>query len=321
MHRTGRPSGILACMDIEVRPLAEADLDAADRIFRDAFGAFLGADMFGDTDLVRTRFRAPHIEAVGAFADGELVGSNLASRWGSVAYFGPLSVTPKLWDGGIGAALVEATMEVFDGWSATHQGLFTFAQSPKHHRLYQRFGFWPRFLTAIMSRPVTGAEPAPGWWLSAVSPEARPMLVGGCAAVTDAILPGLDVRGEITSVLDDGLGDVVLIGEPEVPRGFAVCHSGARTEAGSGVAYVKFAAVAPGPGVAAAFAALLDACQGYAAASGATRLALGVNTARHDAYRHLLGAGFRTDMPGVTMHRPNEPGYDREDVYLLDDWR
>jgi GNAT superfamily N-acetyltransferase len=308
-------------MDIEVRPLVETDLGGADQIFRDAFGTFLGADMFGDTDLLRSRFRAPHTAALAAFVDGELVGSNLVTRWGSVAYFGPLSVVPKLWDAGIGTRLVAATTEVLAGWGVTHQGLFTFAQSAKHHRLYQKFGFWPRFLTAIMSRPVSGAEPPLGWRLSAAGPADRELLVDGCAVVTDAILPDLEVRGEIAAVLDQGLGDVVLTGEPDMPRAFAVCHTGGGSEAGSGIAYLKFAAVRPGPGAAEAFAVLLDACQGYAAEVGAERLALGVNTARHDAYRHLLGAGFRTDTPGVTMHRPNAPGYDREDVYLLDDWR
>ncbi len=33
-----------------------------------------------------------------------------------------------------------------------HAGLFTFAHSQKHVGLYQRFGFWPRFLTALMSK-------------------------------------------------------------------------------------------------------------------------------------------------------------------------
>jgi hypothetical protein len=207
------------------------------------------------------------------------------------------------------------------GRGVTHQGLFTFAQSPKHHWLYQKFGLWPRFLTVIMSRPVRGGEPVLGWRLSAAAPAARPALVEACAAVTDAILPGLDVRGEITAVLDQGLGDVVLIGEQGTPRGFAICHTGPGTEAGSGIAYVKFAAVRPGPHVADAFEALLDACQGFAAGAGARRLTLGVNTARHGAYRRLLAAGFRVDTAGVTMHRPNEPAYDREDIYVLDDWR
>jgi predicted N-acetyltransferase YhbS len=305
-------------MHIDVRPLPAADIDAADAIFRDAFSTFLGADVFGDSDLLRTRIRAPHVVPLGAYRCGELVGSNIATRWGSVAYLGPLSVTPKLWDAGIGARLVEAAVAVLDGWGAPHQGLFTFANSAKHHWMYQKYGFWPRFLTAIMSRPVVGTEPVSGTLLSAGP---RPVLVDACAAVTDAILPGLDVRGEIDSVLDQRLGDVVLVGPPDAPLGFAVCHTGPGTEAGSGIAYVKFAAVAPGADAPAAFAALLAACQGYAAASGARRLTLGVNTARHDAYRALLAAGFRTDLPGLTMHRPNEPGYDRPDVYVVDDWR
>jgi predicted N-acetyltransferase YhbS len=308
-------------MDIEVRPLDESDLPAADRVFRDAFATVLGIDLPGDTRLLATRLRAPHTAALAAFCGGELVGSTLVTSWGSVAYFGPLSVAPKLWGSGIGGRLVAGAVDVLDGWGAAHQGLFTFAQSPQHHRLYERFGFWARFLTAIMSRPVSGAEPTLGWRLSAAAPADRAALVAACAAVTDAIHPGLDVCGEISAVLDQGLGDVVLIGEPDAPRGFAVCHAGPGSEAGSGIAYVKFAAVRPGPGVADAFAALVAACLTFAAERGASRLTLGVNTARHEVYRQLLAAGFRTDAAGVTMHRPNEPGYDREAVRLLDDWR
>jgi hypothetical protein len=48
---------------------------------------------------------------------------------------------------------------------------------------------------------------------------------------------------------------------------------------------------------------------------------VGVNTARHRAYRLLVAKGFATDVPGVTMHAPNEPGYDHEDAFVIDDWR
>lgn len=307
-----------AAMDIEVRPLSESDCDAADRIFREAFATFLGADMFGDTDLLRTRFRAGHTAALGAYRDGELVGSNLVTRWGSVGYFGPLSVTPSLWDAGIGARLVEATLAVLEGWGTTHNGLFTFAHSPKHHGLYQKFDFWPRQLTAIMSRPVAADAPVSGSLLGDATDRAA--VTAACADLTDGLYPGFEVTGEIDAVLDQKLGDVVLVGDPVAPDAFAVCHTGAGTEAGSGVAYVKVAAVRPGGG-GPAFAALLDAVHGHAAAQGAERLALGVNTARHHAYRHLLGAGFRTDLPGVTMHAANAPGYDHPDAYVLDDWR
>jgi hypothetical protein len=42
-------------------------------------------------------------------------------------------------------------MDYFEKLGTKHIGLFTWAQSPKHLGLYQRFGFWPRFLTAIMA--------------------------------------------------------------------------------------------------------------------------------------------------------------------------
>ena len=65
---------------------------------------------------------------------------------------------PELWNKGIARRLMATTMELFSSWGTRHIGLFTFAQSPKHVRLYQSFGFWPRFLTAVMDAPVV----APG---------------------------------------------------------------------------------------------------------------------------------------------------------------
>jgi hypothetical protein len=35
----------------------------------------------------------------------------------------------------------------------------------------------------------------------------------------------------------------------------------------------------------------------------------------------MLARGFRTDRLGVAMAKPNEPGYNRPGVYLIDDWR
>lgn len=47
---------------------------------------------------MRSRWQAPHVAAFGATLDGVLVGSNFATRWGSVGYFGPLTIRPDLWD-------------------------------------------------------------------------------------------------------------------------------------------------------------------------------------------------------------------------------
>jgi hypothetical protein len=72
-------------MKVEIRALAEEDLDEADRLFRLAFGTFLGmpdpSTFMGDADLVRTRWRAAPEGALGAYADGALAGSNFAARW------------------------------------------------------------------------------------------------------------------------------------------------------------------------------------------------------------------------------------------------
>jgi hypothetical protein len=58
-----------------------------------------------------------------------------------------------------------------------------------------------------------------------------------------------------------------------------------------------------------------------ASKEGLSRLVAGVNTARHEAYRLMLERNFRTEIQGVSMHRPNEAGYNRPGVFLIDDWR
>ncbi|MFG3035060.1 GNAT family N-acetyltransferase [Streptomyces sp. NPDC048253] len=132
---------------VSVRSLAEPDLDRADEIFRVAFGTFLGAPepetFFGTADYVRTRWAADPHAAFAATVEGEVVGSNFAANWGSVGFFGPLTVRPDLWDQGIGRRLMEPVMACFDTWENRHLGLFTFSHSPKHLELYRRYGFWP----------------------------------------------------------------------------------------------------------------------------------------------------------------------------------
>jgi hypothetical protein len=35
----------------------------------------------------------------------------------------------------------------------------------------------------------------------------------------------------------------------------------------------------------------------------------------------MLARSFRADLVGVAMERADEPGYNRADVYVMDDWR
>ena len=309
-----------------VRPLAEADLVDADRVFRMAFGTFLRApdprQFFGDAEFVRTRWHADPHAAFAAVRDGRLVGSNFLANWGSVGFFGPLSVDPPCWGQGVAKLLMEPTVALFDSWGTRHAGLFTFAQSALHIGLYQRFGFWPRFLTAVMSMPA--APPAgadPGTRMSGVAGPARSAALASVRDLTDAVYPGLDLTREIESVLNQGLGDVILIDDTAALQGVAICHIGAGTEAGGGNCYVKFGAVRPGQHAARHFGLLLDACHRLAADKGAAALAAGANAGRDKAWQALARRGFRIRMLGVSMHRPNDAGYSHSDSYLIDDWR
>lgn len=299
--------------DATIRPLEHGDLTVADRVCRVAFGTFLGLPepelFFGDAAYVQTRYEAPNTVALAAVIDDELVGSNFVTRWGDVAFFGPLSVRVDLWGSGIATALMHATMDVFSQWKTKHAALFTWADSAKHHGLYQKFGFYPTFLTAVMSKEVSVAN-TPKWTTLS---EAR-NLADACRAIADSVYPGLDLSGEIDSLTKQQLGDVVV-----TPAGFAVCHVGAGTEAGSGVCFVKFAAVRPR--AADALTELLDGVEAFAAKAGAGRVVAGVNMGRLEAYRMLTDRGFRTDLTGVAMQQGGDVAYNRPDRYVIDDWR
>lgn len=312
--------------DIDIGPLREVDLPEADRIFRLAFGTFLGLPeplaFGGDTDFVGTRWRASPDAALGAYVDGSLVGSNFAARWGSFGFFGPLTVHPDLWDKGIARRLLTATLSLFERWGTRHAALFTFPQSAKHVGLYQAYGFWPQQLTPVMAKHVGAAVDAGSWQSqSALDGGSRAASLDACRALTDAIYPGLDLSGEIESATAQRIGDTVLVYDGAELAAFAVCHLGKGSEAGSGTAYIKFGAARPGPDAARHFGRLLSACEALAHARGMEQLVAGVNTSRHDAYRLMLDRGFRAMLQGVAMQLGNAPGYNRADCYVIDDWR
>src|ERR1700689_5889220 len=150
-------------LPIKVGLLKQSELEEAGRIVRLAFGTFLGLpnplDFMGDRNLMTPRFRSTHVKVIAARKDGRLLGTNVVTRWGSFGFFGPLTVLPEYWDHGVAQRLLEPTVKVLDGWELRHSGLFTFAHSAKHVGLYNKFGFWPGYLTALMRHaPATGPQ-------------------------------------------------------------------------------------------------------------------------------------------------------------------
>ena len=151
--------------EVTIRLLREEDLPVADRIVRLAFGTFLGLPdpmkFMGDADYVRTRWLADPSAAFGAEFEGELVGTNFATRWGSVGFFGPLTIRPDLWDRGIAQQLL-----------ATHDGFIREMGNSPRGPVYvcdparstwasiKNSVFGPGFLLPLMEMPIE-ASPLP----------------------------------------------------------------------------------------------------------------------------------------------------------------
>jgi hypothetical protein len=225
-------------------------------------------------------------------------------------------------------------------WHTKHAGLFTFAQSAKHVGLYQKFGFWPRFLTIIMSRPVWPVEEEERqnsngttnsfWWtrFSEIPKHKQEQTLDRCRLLTTGVYDGLDLKHEIVAVNNQNLGDTILLyGNKKniTPNKNDNNNSSslAGSEAGSGICYVKFGVVISDGSNSQQenFKNLLNAASLLAKDRHLSKIVAGVNTERSEAYDYMVACGFRADMQGMAMHRPSVSGYNRSDVYLIDDWR
>ena len=311
-------------MPVKIRPLLSQELDVASDIYRKAFCATLNISdkALGDTEYVRTRYRADPSAALAAELDGAFVGSSFLTQWGSFGLLGPTSVRTDGWSGGAGMLLFAAVLKLGVDRGCRYFGGFTFSNSPPHIDSLRKYDFWPRFLTMILGKGVKKAAAAGSiHTFQGLDTPAREAALLSCRDLTHSLLEGLDLATEIRAVFEQQIGDTVLLLEEGKIAGLAVCHCGAGSEAGSLACHVKFGAVGAGAGAAERFAKLLTACEVLAAQRGCNRLTLGVNTARHEAYRAVLSMGYVVMRVGVALHRPNLPLYSEPHQYVLDDWR
>jgi GNAT superfamily N-acetyltransferase len=309
---------------VVIKPLGKEDLDEADRITRLSFGTFLElpdpACMFGDRNMMKNRW-SDTSSALGAYVGERLVGSNIVTRWGSFGWFGPLAVLPEFWDKGIAKRIMTSTMDLFSQWKTTAEGLYTFADSPKHVGLYQKYGFYPRFLTPVMTHESSSTKQEYSTFSSLTSKQ-REEILHKCRQIAESVYPGLDLTKEIESVYNRKLGDTVLLMNGARLEGFSICHVGAGSEAGSDNCYVKFGAVSSDiPQAKERYSKLVNACLEFASSRGVPNVEAGVNAGSAEAYDELRKLGFKTLFQGVAMQRPNKPGINRPDVFAICDLR
>ena len=308
---------------VEIVLLQESELLEAEKLLRFSFGRFLGLSEpinFGDGAVYTNRWYRDPLAAFAAKVDSKLVGFSLVANWGSCGGFGPIVIHPDYWDRGIGYELMTTSWEKFEQWG-TQQIIFcTHANSPKHIYFYRKVGAEPRFLIALCTKVISSNQPKPvlkAQRYSQLSSQQQENSLKTAYQLTDKIYQGLDWRSEIILVHKLSIGESLFIWDDTGLIGFAICHHGTGSEASQNNCYVKLAAARS----TAAFDQLIDECEALTATLGLSSLVAGIDTACIDAYRRMLDRKFRLKSLSISMHKPNEAGYSRPDVYVIEDRR
>lgn len=319
-----------------VRHAQKAELPALRDVVEASFGGAMERPLgarprlaLGGAQYVHHRWLMEPLGCFVAEHEGRLVGTAIGVTWGTVGVLGPVAVLSAHQDQHVGRRLVEAVQAFFEERRTTLQGLVTSPSSPKHLAFFHRFGYRPRGLVAITSRPVApeplAAGPARSGLamrrFSALDEAHRRAVLGRLRRISGAVHRGLDLTKEIEIAEGLALGDTIVLERGREVQGFAVCHVPGVSEAPEGALYVKFLALAPEvrrPEALEHFLAVLD---GLAQELRLTRTIVPVYTRYWTAYTTVLRAGYRIDLTLLRMQRgklddPEDPAH-----LVLDDWR
>src|SRR5574337_102216 len=151
---------------IKIRRVRKGDLSKVRDVIEQAFGDFYERQLgtrprqaFGGAQYVHHRWL---MEPWGCFVaeegDGKIVGAAVAVIWGTLGLVGPVAVLTNYQNQDIGQQLLKATQGFFDENKVTLQGLSTYPSSPKHLLLFQKFGYKPKGLVTITSKPLDRRE-------------------------------------------------------------------------------------------------------------------------------------------------------------------
>ncbi|HEY9754190.1 MAG TPA: GNAT family N-acetyltransferase [Oculatellaceae cyanobacterium] len=314
---------------LEIRLLRVDEISQIDSVFRQGFGSYFempDPEQFAPGRSCMTRMVVQPDGAFGAYAGGKLVGIACNSIHGSIGIFGPLSVLPPYWGKGVAKRLLTKSLSFFVSEGISSSVLTTFPDSGKHIFLYKKFGFQPQHLITMLSKSVAGdGEAACGiddvHLFSKLDHGSKLVFLKKAKRLTNDIYTGLDLNKEIEAVDGQGIGDTILLERDGQLRGFAIFHAGMNSETEGNVFYIKFAAVDPGRHARSDFKELIAICERTASAKNLGVVFCGVNTARQTAFEDMLAAGYMIDSTGIAMVMSNQPTYNRNDVFVLDDWR
>jgi ribosomal protein S18 acetylase RimI-like enzyme len=322
-----------------IRRVRKGDLSKVRDVLEQAFGDFFERQVgtrprqvFGGAQYVHHRWL---MEPWGCFvaeeSDGKIVGAAVAVMWGSLGLVGPIAVLTNHQNQDIGQQLLLACQEFFDENKATLQGVATYPYSPKHLVLYQKFGYKPKGLVAIMTKhldrregvpAVKAAKPGLGVRRYSSLDEARkkPAMLK-LRRITNGIWRGMDVGKEVEIVDGLALGDTLLLEKGRELIGFAVVHVPPNSEAPHGAVYVKFLAIDARHRKPENLHALLSGVEELATNAQLGQVVAPVYTYYWTAYQALLERGYHVDFTMVRMKRGKQEDYEDGNDLVLDDWR
>lgn len=319
---------------ITIRRLTESDLKEADRLAREAFATHIGIEpaAFAPGEDLAAHYWVEPEGAFGAFDGDDLAGIMFANTWGKFGFFGPLCVSPAHWNKGIAQLLLKATDDYFESLDVPTTGLFTFSNSAKHIRLYERAGYFPQLLTADLVKKAEGAKAARGEsaglkLFSKMTDQEKLQATQDMDVLSNEIFPGLSLANEARNSVPSENGhknfiaETLLVYDDRQLKAFAICPTPTADEGDERRAvYAKFGA-AKFDETGENFDRLLDALEEYRALINASKIRASTNTARRSCYQAMLRHGFKVEGHGIAMIRPDVPAYNRADVFVLDDWR
>jgi GNAT superfamily N-acetyltransferase len=153
-----------------------------------------------------------------------IVAFNMVHHSGTEGWMGPLCVRPEYQGAGLGKRIVQEGIAMLRSGGASVIGLETMPRTMDNIGFYSGLGFIPGHLTLTVT---LDAEKADGRvvLLSRGSHREREAGMQRCRELTQELSPGYDFTREIELTERLALGDTVLLGSYDEPRGFALCHT------------------------------------------------------------------------------------------------
>ena len=152
---------------IALRPGRPTDAGPCGRICYEAFAAIANQHNFPPdfpsvepaTELIKQFLSHPGFFSVIAEADGEIIGSNFLDERSTIAGVGPITVSPKVQNSGIGRRLMQAVLDRSAERKFVGVRLLQSAYHSRSLSLYASLGFAPRESIACMQGNAIGTVP------------------------------------------------------------------------------------------------------------------------------------------------------------------